>query len=161
MKFSHCIVLFCTLLSVISCDKNRVFDDYKTLKNGWHKDSTLTFDLPVIDSTKFYDLFLNIRNNQEYEFNNLFVIVSMEQPKGVIKVDTLEYEMADPEGNLLGEGFSDIKESKLYYKENFKFSSSGQYRVKIRQASRKNGKISGVENLEGVTEVGFRVESKE
>jgi gliding motility-associated lipoprotein GldH len=75
------------------------------------------------------------------------------------KVDTLEYEMADAEGNLLGNGFTDIKESKLFYKENVKFR--GKYKVNIKQAVRQSGKISGVDALEGITDVGFRIEQKD
>jgi gliding motility-associated lipoprotein GldH len=85
------------------------------------------------------------------------VIVSLEQPGGVTKVDTLEYQMADADGNLLGNGFTDIKESKLYYKERQRFKK-GIYKVHIRQAARKTGKVTGVEKLEGITEVGFRIE---
>lgn len=143
---------------MVSCDKKRVFDDYKSVGTAWHKDSVVSFELPELDPAKTYNLFVNIRDNDKYAFNNLFLIVSLEQPKGEIKVDTLEYEMADADGNLLGEGFSDIKESKLYYKENVRFPK-GKYKVSIRQAVRQNGKVSGVEKLEGITEVGFRVET--
>jgi hypothetical protein len=38
------------------------------------------------------------------------LIVSLELPNGFTKVDTLEYQMTDPDGALLGDGFSDIKE---------------------------------------------------
>ncbi len=41
-------------------------------------------------------------HNDDYQFNNLFLIVSMEQPGGLTKVDTLEYQMADAEGNFIG-----------------------------------------------------------
>jgi hypothetical protein len=47
--------------------------------------------------------------------------VSVEKPNGYTKVDTLEYQMAEPDGTLLGNGFTDIKESKLFFKENVKF----------------------------------------
>lgn len=143
---------------MVSCDKKRVFDDYKSVGTAWHKDSVVSFELPELDPAKTYNLFVNIRDNDKYAFNNLFLIVSLEQPKGEVKVDTLEYEMADADGNLLGEGFSDIKESKLYYKENVRLPK-GKYKVSIRQAVRQNGKVSGVEKLEGITEVGFRIES--
>jgi PII-like signaling protein len=52
---------------------------------------------------------------------------------------------------------SDIKESKLYYKENVKFR--GQYKVNIKQAVREN-KIPGVTSLEGITDVGLRIEKR-
>jgi hypothetical protein len=61
------------------------------------------------------------------------LIVSIEKPNGYTKVDTLEL-MASPDGTLLGEGFTDIKESKLFYKENVRFK--GKYKVSIKQAVR-------------------------
>lgn len=158
MNLRTSIILLLVGCTLFSCDKKRVFDEYKTVGNGWQKDSVVSFDLPELDPVKTYNLFVNVRDNDKYQFNNLFLIVSMEQPKGIVKVDTLEYEMADAEGNLLGEGFSDIKESKLFYKENVRFVK-GKYKVNIRQAVRQNGKVSGVEKLEGITEVGFRIES--
>ena len=150
-----CVFFVSSLL--MSCDKKRVFDEYKFVGTAWHKDSVLSFELSKIDTTRQYNLFVNIRNNHNYPFNNLFMIVSMEQPGGVTKVDTLEYEMADAEGNLLGNGFTDIKESKLIYKEGMQFKP-GTYKVHIRQAARQTGKVAGVEKLEGITEVGLRVE---
>jgi hypothetical protein len=69
--------------------------------------------------------------------------------------------MADVDGTLLGEGFSDIKESKLFYKKAVQFKSSEKNKVHIKQAVRQTGKVVGVENLEGITEVGFRIESIE
>lgn len=104
-------------------------------------------------------MFINIRNNNDYPFSNIYLIVKLEQPKGRIKIDTLEYQMANPDGSLMGEGFSDIKESKLWYKEHFMFPEKGNYKVSIQQAVRQNGKVKGVEKLDGITEVGFRIES--
>jgi hypothetical protein len=42
--------------------------------------------------------------------------------------------MAEPDGTLLGNGFTDIKESKLFFKENWNTKS-------IKQAVRENGKV--------------------
>ena len=106
-------------------------------------------------------MFVNIRNNNSYPFNNLFLIVSLLQPDGVTKVDTLEYQMAKEDGTLLGDGFSDIKESKLWYKENTRFPKVGKYTVNIQQAVRETGKVSGMEQLQGISEVGFRIEKAE
>lgn len=142
-----------------SCDKKRAFDEYKSVGSAWHKDSIVSFNLPELDSTKRYDLFINLRDNNNYKYNNLFLIVTLEKPNGYTKVDTLEYLMADPDGTLLGDGFTDIKESKLFYKENVRFR--GKYKVNIKQAVRETGKVPGVESLEGITEVGLRIEKKE
>ena len=145
---------------VISCDKKLIYDEYKSVGNSWHQDSIITFKLPKLESQKKYNLYLNIRDNNDYPFDNLFLIVSLEKPNRKVIVDTLEYKMANPDGTLMGEGFTDIKESKLFYKGDFPFDLKGEYKIHIQQAVRQTGKISGVENLKGITEIGFRVESK-
>ncbi len=156
LKSSILFIIIAGLL--ISCDKKRVFDEYESVGSAWNMKKEVVFELPKMDTLKKYNLFINLRANDDYKFNNLFLIVSMEQPNGLTKVDTLEYEMADVDGTLLGEGFSDIKESKLFYKENVKFKASENNKIHIKQAVRQTGKIVGVQDLEGITEVGFRVE---
>lgn len=99
-----------------------------------------------------------IRNNELYEYSNLYLIVKTEYPDNRLVTDTLQYEMATPEGKWLGYGFSAVKESKLWYKENFTFSKKGKYVVKIEQAMRKIGENEGIERLSGITEVGFQIE---
>jgi gliding motility-associated lipoprotein GldH len=52
---------------------------------AWHKDSIVTFNLPELDSTKRYDLFINVRDNNDYQFNNLFFNCGVELPNGFTK----------------------------------------------------------------------------
>ncbi|MBL0014771.1 MAG: gliding motility lipoprotein GldH [Flavobacterium sp.] len=160
MNLRNSVLYFLVLIALVSCDKKRVFDEYKSVGNAWNKDSIVSFDLPEMDVKKQYNLFLNIRDNNDYPFNNLFLIVSLEQPNKKTLVDTLEYQMANPDGSLLGDGFTDIKESKLVYKERVKFIP-GTYKVHIKQAVRQTGKVTGVKELKGITDVGFRIEKIE
>ena len=159
MGIKNSCILFAVVLLFLASDKKRVFDEYKTVGSGWNKDSIVSFDLPALDSTKQYNLFVNLRANDDYKFNNIFLIVAMEQKNGFTKVDTLEYQMANPDGTLLGNGFTDLKESKLFYKEKVRFK--GQFKVYIKQALRENGKVPGVSVLDGITDVGFRIETIE
>ncbi|GAA4280131.1 gliding motility lipoprotein GldH [Gaetbulibacter aestuarii] len=145
-------------LLYVSCDSKSVYDVYKSVPNKWHKDSIVSFNITPPDSIKPYNLFINLRNTEAYKYSNLYLIVEMDFPHGKIIKDTLEYRMADPSGKLLGEGMTDIKENKLWYKEGVVFAESGDYTVKIQQAMRENGKVDGVEALEGITDVGFRIE---
>ena len=158
MSLKTSLLLTFIALSVLACDKKRIFEQYHTVGPEWHKDTIVSYELPETDTTKLYNAFVNVRSNDQYQFNNLYLIVSLDQPGGITKVDTLEYQMADAEGNLLGNGFSDIKESKLFYKERMKFKK-GAYKVHIRQAVRERGKVTGVETLKGITDVGFSIES--
>jgi len=152
-------VIFAFLFLFISCDKNVVFDEYRDFDGKWKAKEKAKFEIVQNDTVSKFNMFINIRNNNDYPFNNLYLIVKMQQPKSnQILVDTLEYNMTYPDGTLLGKGFSDVKESKLFYKENFSFPKNGKYIFEIEHALRQNGKVSGIQDLEGVFDVGFRIE---
>lgn len=156
-KFLIIMLLF---LGLMSCDSDRKFDEYQSIENTiWLKDNIIEFNLPIEDTISKNNLFINIRNNKNYEFSNIFLIAKIEFPNGFRIVDTLEYEMTDKAGNFLGSGYTDIKENKLFYKENVRFNQKGAYTIKVEHAMRKNGNIQGLDSLKGVTDVGFRIET--
>lgn len=144
---------------LISCNSAQEFDEYKTINNSnWQKSDTAFFNFINSDTISSKNLFINIRNNGTYKFSNLFLITEILAPNQYATIDTLEYEMADLKGNFLGQGFSDLKENKLIFKENYVFKKSGNYQIKIIHAMRKVGETEGMEALEGISSVGFRVE---
>jgi len=145
----------------VSCDSNQVFDAYKSVPDEWNKDNKLEFKVTPPDSTNAYNLFVNLRNTEAYKYSNLFLIIELNYPNGKTLKDTLEYKMSNPDGTFLGTGFTDVKENKLWYKgyeDPFVFNESGEYTVNIQHAMRENGSVNGIDNLEGITDVGFRIE---
>ncbi|NNF31560.1 MAG: gliding motility lipoprotein GldH [Flavobacteriaceae bacterium] len=150
------LMLFCGLL--ISCNQAIVVSDTHTMPGYWDKDEKIEFIIPQLDSLKQYNVFVNIRNTNDYPFNNLFIIVSMEFPYGKTIVDTLEYKMAYPNGEWMGEGIGNVKDNKLWYKENVSFFEDGNYNITITHAVRNNGEVEGVSRLEGITDVGYSIE---
>lgn len=157
-RLFYCLLL---LLILVSCDSKSVFDSYKTVPEVWNKDKAISFKVSPPDSTKTYSLFVNLRNTNEYKYNNLFLIVEMNFPHGKNIIDTLEYKMAKPNGEFLGTGLTSIKENKLWYKEGIVFNEKGEYTVNIKHAMRENGEVNGIANLEGITDIGFRIEKTE
>tara|TARA_B100002051_G_C16559626_1_gene546832 strand:+ start:230 stop:715 length:486 start_codon:yes stop_codon:yes gene_type:complete len=152
------MALFLTVVMLVSCESNTVFSESQAMDGHWGADEVVQFKLPQLDSLKKYNLFLNIRNTNEYRYNNLFLIVNMTFPHGKTVTDTLEYRMANPDGSWMGQGIGNIKENKLWYKENVQFFEDGIYTVDIAQAMRNNGDVEGVTKLEGITDVGFSIE---
>lgn len=159
MKMDRILVFSLILaLCLTSCDKNRVFDEYKSLPEKWNRDSVVTFKVNGLDSVQPYNLFINLRNTNAYKYSNLYLITAMDFPNGKVVKDTLEYKMAHSDGEWMGVGIGETKASKLWYKEGVRFPEEGTYTFSIRQAMRQNGEEDGIENLKGITEVGFRVE---
>jgi gliding motility-associated lipoprotein GldH len=148
-------------LIAVSCDSNRVYDEYKSIPGQWHKDSVVSFNVASPDTINNYNLFVNLRNTNDYKYSNLYLLVELNYPNGKTLKDTLEDRMAAPDGTFFGSGFTDIKEIKLWYKgydQPFVFDEAGEYQINVRHAMRKNGEANGVLNLEGITDVGFRIE---
>ncbi|NNE76610.1 MAG: gliding motility lipoprotein GldH [Pricia sp.] len=142
-----------------SCNESLVKSEYRATDNGaWNKDATFEFSFSEIDTVQQHDIFITLRNDNTFPYNNLFLIAELEFPTGETVKDTLEYQMALPDGTWLGKGYGSVKENKLWYKENVVFPSSGVYNLRLAHAMRKNGDVNGIENLKGITDVGFEIE---
>lgn len=150
--------LFPALLVLLTCDTNVVKSEYRSLQGGvWNKDDVLQFSFTELDTVVEHDIFINVRNSNTFPYSNLFVIASLTTPEGKVIKDTLEYTMAMPDGTWMGKGSGSIKENKLWYKENIVFPSPGVYTIEVSHAMRKNGNVSGIIGLEGITDVGIEV----
>ncbi len=157
-KNNFSIIVF-VLIFLTSCDSKSVFNQYKTIDNAsWEANNKVVFQFTIQDTITKRNLFINLRNNKNYQYSNLYLITELNFPNGTKIVDTLQYEMADVNGKFLGSGFSDIKDNKLFYKEAKAFPVSGEYAFKVSHAMRKNGQVKGIKFLDGVTEVGFSIE---
>lgn len=162
------IILILFIFLIASCSNNVVYTEFKGIpENKWQKYSIITFNYHSKDSVSNNAIYINLRNNNNYEFNNLYLIVSVEfppswknlkNPTTTKIVDTLQYEMTDAKGYFLGTGFTDIKENKLEYKSNITFPAKGNYKFSIQHAMRNIGSENGVEFLNGITDVGIEIE---
>jgi len=157
---SNRIVTIVLLVIFISCNSDKTFDQYELIDgNEWLSDNKIEFTVSNLDTISNKNVFINIRNNKDYEFSTLFLIAKIEFPKGTKIVDTLEYEMTNSLGKWLGSGYTDIKENKLFYKENVVFSEKGDYKFSIQHATRSINDIYGENPLKGVTNVGLSIEN--
>ncbi len=143
--------------SFFSCGQDEIFDNYKTIPNQWDKDSLIVFEVDLKSSS--YNTFINVRTDQSYRFNNLFLIVTVQDSVKTIMKDTLEYKMANSNGKLLGKKFLKTFQNKLVHKESTKFES-GKYLVTIQHAMRKINQINGLKLLDGIINIGYRIEKE-
>ena len=159
LSLGKIMLLFTVVLYSSSCTRDMVYNQFKSVENNqWHKDSIINFVYHSTDTIRKNNIFITLRNNKDYEFSNLFLIVGIQFPNNYQIVDTLEYEMTSPEGRFLGSGISDIKENKLEYKTNVTFSLKGDYNISIQQAMRKTRDVEGLSYLGGITDVGVQIE---
>ena len=153
------LILLLMVGSFVSCDNSLKFSRYKATTNGnWSKDDIVSFELTELDTISAHNVFIMIRNDNTYPYSNLFLIAQMTTPDQTVIRDTIEYEMAAPDGRWLGKGAGSIHENKLWYREKIVFTPPGVYTIEISHAMRQNGKVEGIDNLIGITDVGIEIE---
>ena len=141
--------------TLLSCDNNRIFEENISIPNKeWTVDYKPTFDFEIQDTTLFYNFYINLRNNTDYPYSNLYLFVNSHLPDGSMATDTLEVYLADREGKWLGKGLGKIKESRFFLKQNLVFPHKGEYSIEIEQAMR-------TEKLIGIEDIGIRIERAE
>jgi gliding motility-associated lipoprotein GldH len=151
------VLIVLITFSFFSCGQDEIFDNYKTIPNQWDKDSLIVFEVDLKSSS--YNTFINVRTDQSYRFNNLFLIVTVHDSVKIIMKDTLEYKMANSNGKLLGKKFLNTFQNKLVHKESAKFES-GKYLFTIQHAMRKINQINGLKLLDGIINIGYRIEKE-
>lgn len=155
-----CIIIFLLFLSVISCNKESHFTSYYTLGVEGMSTKPYVFELSDVSfESKPHNIFVHLRNDNSYVFNNIFLICSLKAADELVIQDTLEYAMAKPDGTWLGVGFTEVKESKLWWREEIFIPESKPLIVEISHAMRNSGSIKGISNLEGIVSVGLSVEA--
>ena len=154
VKCAISILIFYLSSSCVDSNATRID---KEILNGWDLEESIKFEISdTIDFSS--NVFFYLRNNNDYPFSNIFLIASLKSNQKVYETDTLEYMMADNKGKWLGKGYSDIKESKLLWKRNWKPFFSPPYIFEIKQANRKIGQIKGDKYLSGILSLGLSIE---
>lgn len=149
-KLNRLLVL-CGLFICFSCQQHAIYDQYQSIEDAiWNKDKVFYFTFDIEKTDQPYDLLLEIRNNNRYPYQNLWLFCSEELPIGPLQRDTLEFTLADEYGKWHGSGIS-LYQSSFPIRTNYRFPVAGQYTFAFRQAMRKD-------TLPGIQEIGFRVE---
>ena len=131
--------------------------NYKDFNGNWPVYEKVLFTLDK-GSENPVNLMIYIRNNKQYPYSNLFLIAKLKTGDSLLLCDTLEYAMADARGKWLGKGFLEVKESKLWWRENYQLPAVENINVQLEHALRSNNSEQGLDNLEGIVGVGFAVE---
>ena len=101
----HIQVLFlvsCALF-LFSCDRNRVFEEYREIENyEWNKTDTLAFNTEITDTLQEYNLIVKIRNGENYPYRNIYLFLTTVFPDGKKSLDTLDFQFYEENGNALG-----------------------------------------------------------
>lgn len=152
MKNKWFLSLFSLILMLLlGCNENVVFEKSTSINNSWNRYDTAIFFVEVDDTINPHNFFINIRNNNLYEYSNLYVFLHTSLPNGITTHDTLEFILADKQGKWLGKGVGKIMENDILLRNRLVFPETGNYVFKIEQGMRD-------EDLVGIENIGIRIE---
>ncbi|MCQ2191517.1 MAG: gliding motility lipoprotein GldH [Paludibacteraceae bacterium] len=138
-------------LMVTACSDNTVFQESKDMPNAvWEKDSVANFVYNATDTTGTFDVVIDIRNQNNYPFQNFWLFANFYSPKGDVYRDTLECVLADNNGRWIGEGLGSTHHLPVSFLKNIKFPKAGKYRFELIQGMR-------VDSLPGISDIGVRI----
>lgn len=147
MKIIKLISFSALILLFTACNNNITFNEYKKIdEHIWNKDSSIIFTYNSADTINHYNVFIYLRHNSEYKFQNLWLFTLSTDPNGNIAKDTLECYLHNNIGEPLGQDYFYIYEMPLVYMQNIKFPSLGEYKFSINQAMR-DSLLTGIESL--------------
>ena len=152
------IVVFAIIFS--GCNNNIIYSEFISHGESWslNKKVKFTIDRNLFTTENDYNIYIHLRNNNEYQYNNIFLIGTIKDSINIIEKDTLEYAMADSEGKWLGKGFLSLKESKLWWKVKYNFPLVNSIVFEIDQVIRKNGNQFPDKDLKGIVDIGLSIE---
>ncbi|WP_442905624.1 gliding motility lipoprotein GldH [Kaistella sp.] len=153
MTMHKILGVFSVLLMFTGCSDNSETVDMKNLNGIWPKKAEQKFDFVIADAEAPKNIIFVVRNNNDYPYSNIrFIVNFMEDGAKNKTTDTLNYVLAKPNGEWLGKGFGDTKETLFQYKVNYKFPKNGGYSIGIVQAMR-------TDSLKGIEDIGVKIET--
>ena len=142
------------VISLVSCDSKRYYEENKSIGNGvWQSTYFPSFTVNITDTLSQYNLYLNVRNDGIYPYSNLYLFIHTTLPGGRFAIDTVECQLADPDGKWRGSGLGSLKFNRFLFQRSMKFPGKGIYRFDLEQAMR-------VKELKGIRDVGIRIEKQ-
>jgi gliding motility-associated lipoprotein GldH len=130
----------------LSCGRDTVYSKFQPIRDhAWEKQSEYYFRFEIKDHTIPYHVRIQIRNNDIYPYQNLWLLCNEEQPDGTSLKDTLECMLADDFGKWTGRGIM-IRQSAFLLRTGYHFPDTGIYQLNIRHGMR-DDVLGGIEDI--------------
>lgn len=144
-------LLLLTLWLASACMEHTMYHSYHSIPaKGWSKSDTLVFRVTIPDSLKALKLFAEVRNNNKYAYQNLYLVVENNlQDSTIFETDTLELTLADKEGKWTGTGWGSLFQSSQPLGTAVT-QHPGNYTFKVSQGMKD-------EQLMGISDIGIKV----
>jgi gliding motility-associated lipoprotein GldH len=153
--FKVFLVVLIVVLSLASCDPNRIYETNLDVDNAeWKYNDIKKFEVIIDDTIAQYDLAVNVRHSFNYEWRNMYVNIKTMLPDSQWLERRVNLPMSEPDGKWFGKCMGDNCYVSISIQKNARFPQKGKYIFTIQQDMRTNP-------LQNIRYVGLRVEKSE
>jgi gliding motility-associated lipoprotein GldH len=154
MKFRTVSILvsFAMAIAFSACNSNRLYEQNTKIANGsWAAHNNIPFTIVIDDTASLYDFYVNIRNDVNYPYSNLYLFLKTTFPDKSVARDTIECLLASYDGRWLGSGMGSVRYSKFLFQKSVRLRKAGTYTFEFEQAMR-------IDPLKGIRDLGIRID---
>lgn len=149
LKISFLALL--TVLFFTSCTTLDLFEKNVAIpQHKWSSSYKPKFTFNITDTSTSYQLYLILRHNEKYSFNNIWINLYSQPPGDLAHKASFELSLATNERGWLGSSMDDIYEHRIKLTNPIKMKA-GEYNFSIEQIMREDPLLH-------VMNVGLRVE---
>lgn len=132
------IFFFVSIILLLSCNKEKsVYENSIVLdKQSWSWNEDLKFSFEAPDLEKKYNLYLEVENHKDYNFQNLYCKVITHFPDSTETEQILSFDLFNSRGIQNGECNKEYCKVQFVMQEDFKFEKEGLHTLTFRQHMR-------------------------
>lgn len=147
-KFSYFIII---VIALASCQSIDIYEKTASFPiHSWKSAEKPSFTFEITDTTSLYNIFLVLRHEDAYNYNNIWVNLTVKSPVDVITVRR-EFILGNNRQGWLGSGMDDIFEHRIPFNDKPAAFKKGRYTFTLQQDMREDP-------LDHILNAGIRVE---
>lgn len=145
------IILLFVASTLVACDKQTVYHSFQSIPTeGWQRKDTLFFNVEVPDSFTCYKLSLEVRNRNDYPYQNINLSIStIGVDTHSLPADTFQLILANKNGRWKGTGWGSLYQLE-FAAGGIQIGKPGSYQFKIAHTL-------ADEVLYGVNDIGIKL----
>ena len=130
---NYLFVTALALMSILSsCHKKQEIISYHKFKDQtWNRFEKLTFDIPLQEAGKIYDVYFFAAHTMKYEFDNLNFNMVMTAPGGEERIKEYTFLIKRKTGEFTGRCDGDSCTAQVALKKGLEIGKKGMLRVEI------------------------------
>ncbi len=112
LKSCSIFVIVCVMLA--ACNTLDVFEKSASFnKHEWASSNKPAFDFAITDTNSLYNIYIVIRHDDAYHYNNLWLNITTQAPASKPETQQIELTLANNTKGWLGTGMDDIFDHRI------------------------------------------------